>query len=162
MRVVDDGLLDAVIVQARASARRRHMHLLHGDYADPVQRMLNALEPDSYVPPHRHFEADRVEVFMALRGRLGVLEFDDAGGVLRALVLDPRGPARGVEIPMDAWHTIVALEAGTVAYEVKGGPFDPARAKERAPWAPPEGDPRAPAYLASLRQAALAAVPPAS
>jgi cupin fold WbuC family metalloprotein len=162
VRPIDDGLLDAVTARARASARRRHMHLFHGDYADPVQRMLNALEPDSYVPPHRHFEGDRVEVFMALRGRLGVLEFDDTGAVCRALVLDPRGPARGVEIPMGTWHTIVALDPGTVAYEVKEGPYDPARAKEPAPWAPPEGDPRAPAYLARLREAARAAAAPPS
>ncbi|HEY7677338.1 MAG TPA: WbuC family cupin fold metalloprotein [Candidatus Methylomirabilis sp.] len=162
MRSIDDGLLDAVTVRARESARRRHMHVFHGEYADPVQRMLNALEPDSYVPPHRHFEGDRVEVFVALRGRLGILEFDDAGAVRGALVLDPRGPVRGAEVPMGAWHTIVALDPGTVAYEVKEGPYDPARAKEPAPWAPAEGDPQVPSYLARLREAALAAPAPAS
>ncbi len=163
MRPIDDRLLDAATAQARTSVRRRHMHRFHQADAEPVQRMLNALEPESYIAPHRHPDADRVEVFVALRGRLGVLEFDDAGTVRHAVVLDPRGPTRGIEIPPGVWHTIVALDPGTVAFEVEPGPYDPARAKEAAPWAPPEGDPRAPAYLARLRDvfaAAHASAPP--
>ncbi len=160
MRPIDECLLNAASAHARTSARRRHMHRFHQEYAEPVQRMLNALEPESYVPPHRHADAGTVEVFVALRGRLGVLEFDDAGAVRNVFVLDPGGPVRGIEIPPNAWHTILALDPGTVAYEVKPGPYDPARAKEPAPWAPPEGDPGAPAYLARLHAAVVAAPAP--
>jgi cupin fold WbuC family metalloprotein len=160
VRPFDDRLLDAVTARARSVARRRHMHNFHGDYAEPLQRMLNALEPESYVQPHRHRPGSDVEVFVALRGRLGVLEFDEAGGACAALVLDPAGPVRGIEIPPGIWHTILALSPGTVVYEVKLGPYDPAGAKDPAPWAPPEGHPDAPAYLARLR-AAFAAAPAA-
>ena len=160
MRPIDNGLLDAVTAQARTSARRRHMHRLHREYGEPVQRMLNALEPESYVAPHRHPAADTMEVFVALRGRLGVVEFDDAGTVRHAVVLDPRGPTQGIEVPPRAWHTIVALDPGTVAFEVKPGPYDPARAKEAAPWAPPEDDPHAPGYPARLRDVFTAAAIP--
>ena len=151
MQLITDVLLDEVTARARASARRRHMHNFHGDYTEPVQRMLNALEPESYIAPHRHPDPGKVEVFVALRGRLGVLEFEDAGTVRRGFVLEPNGPTHGIEIPAAVWHTILALAPGTVVYEVKPGPYDPARAKEHPPWAPPEGDPGAPAYLASLK-----------
>ena len=153
MLAIDDALLDAVTARARASARRRHMHNFHRDYAEALQRMLNALEPETYIPPHRHEGAGMVEVFVVLRGRLGVLEFDDAGTVRRAFVLDRNSPTQGIEIPPGAWHTILALAPGTVVYEVKPGPFDPTRAKEHPPWAPPEGDPDAAAYLARLKSA---------
>lgn len=160
MQFIDDRLLDAASARARASARRRHMHNLHRDYAEPLQRMVNALEPDTYVPPHRHAKADEVEVFVALRGRLGVLEFDDGGEVRRAFILDPAGPTRGLEVPAGVWHTILALDPGVVVFEAKAGPYEPDRAKMPAPWAPPEGDPRAPAYLARLRAAVPASLTP--
>ena len=153
LRPIEDRLLDAASARARAGARRRHMHNFHRDAAEPIQRMLNALEPESYVQPHRHRPGSEVEIFVGLRGRLGVLAFDEAGAVCAAFVLDPAGPVRGIEIPAGIWHTILALEPGTVVYEVKAGPYDPARAKEPAPWAPPEGDPRATGYLARLREA---------
>ena len=159
MRPIEDRLLDAASARARSGARRRHMHNFHQDYGEPIQRMLNALEPDSYVQPHRHPPGSDVEVFVGLRGRLGVLEFDEAGAVRGAFVVDPAGPVRGIEIPSGTWHTILALDPGTVAYEVKAGPYDPASAKEPAPWAPPEGDPLAPEALARFR-AAFAAAPP--
>lgn len=135
------------------------MHNFHRGSAEPIQRMLNALEPESYVQPHRHGPGSDVEIFVGLRGRLGVLAFDDEGAVRAAFVVDPAGPVRGIEIPAGIWHTILALEPGTVAYEVKAGPYDPARAKEPAPWAPPEGDPRAPGYLARLRETMTADAP---
>lgn len=163
MQPIDEKLLDEVTARARASARRRHMHNFHSDYAEPVQRMLNALEPDTYIAPHRHPDPGKLEVFVALRGRLGVLEFDDAGTVRRAFVLECNSPTQGIEIPAGAWHTILALAPGTVVYEVKPGPYDPARAKEHPPWALPEGDPCAPAYLETLRVAigaAASSVPP--
>src|SRR5574341_779979 len=133
IRPFDDRLLYAVTARARSGARRRHMHNFHGNYADPLQRMLNALEPESYVAPHRHPGADKIEAFVVLRGRLGVVEFDDGGTVRRAFVLARNGPVQGIEIPPRAWHTILALESGTVVYEMKAGPYDPARAKEHPP-----------------------------
>ncbi len=159
LRPIEDRLLDTASALARSGARRRHMHNFHRDSAEPIQRMLNALEPESYVQPHRHRPGSDVEIFLGLRGRLGVLEFDEEGAVRGAVILDPAGPVRGIEIPAGIWHTILALEPGTVVYEVKAGPYDPARAKEPAPWAPPEGDPHAPGYLARLREALGAGAP---
>lgn len=105
---------------------------------------------DSYIRPHRHSDYRTNECILALRGAFALITFDDGGGVQS---IHRFGRAEGdlvvVELRPSSWHTVVALEPGSVLFE--SGPFDADRAKDLAAWAPAEGAPEAAAYLASLQ-----------
>jgi len=148
---IDRALLDAVTLEARASARKRMNRNFHAAGSDRCNRLLNAVEPESYIAPHRHLDSAKDEVFVVLRGRFGVAIFDDAGGLVRTHVLAAGADCMGVDIPHGTWHTLVSLEPGSVFLEAKAGPYAPLSPAERAPWAPAEGAPEAAAYLARLR-----------
>jgi cupin fold WbuC family metalloprotein len=152
LRLVDWVLLDMATAAARQSPRRRHILRFH-ELPEVLQRMVNAVEPESYAQPHQHRDPDKAEVFVCLRGRAVVVRFDAAGEILESTMVAAGGPVLGVEIPPQAWHTLLALEPGTVLFEVKEGPYEAATDKRFAPWAPPESDTAmARAYLAALRQ----------
>jgi cupin fold WbuC family metalloprotein len=145
----DDQLLDQAVEAAQHSPRKRHIIRLH-EHEEAVQRMLNAIEPESYARPHRH--ADRPETLVAMRGSVLVARFADDGTPVEGVVASAAGPVRGVEIPPGAWHGVIALQHGSVVFEVTLGPYDPATHKEFADWAPPEQDRQAGLeYIARLR-----------
>ena len=151
-RAIDAILLDALENQARSSPRARQHLNLHRDYGDPCQRFLNAVLSHSYIRPHRHASDPKVETLFALRGKLGVITFDDVGAVQSTTILShDDGGASGIELASDEWHTAIALSSSAVILEMKAGPFNPGAAKEIAPWAPPENSAEAPAYLEMLR-----------
>ena len=149
--LIDQALLDEVCAQAAASPRRRKNHNFHPRDDHPAHRLLNAMQPDSYIPPHRHLDADKDETFVVLRGLLGLAVFDDEGALLRSVRVGAGGTALGVDIPHGRWHTVVALEPDTVFLEAKAGPYLPLTEAERAPWAPAENSPDAAAYLTALK-----------
>ncbi len=149
--VIDDQLLDEVCAEAAASPRRRKNRNFHPRDDHPGHRLLNALMADTYIPPHRHLDANKDETYVVLRGRLGLVEFDDAGNVVRTLKVGAGGAAIGVDVAHGTWHTAVALEDDTVFLEAKAGPYLPLTAEEKAPWAPAENSPAAPSYLAGLK-----------
>jgi cupin fold WbuC family metalloprotein len=152
LRLIDRGLLEAVTGQARASPRGRKNYNFHAQDAHPANRLLNAIEPGSYVQPHRHLDANKDETFIVLRGRLGLVLLDEAGAVTRTVVLAAGGEAIGADVPHGTYHTLISLEPGSVFFEAKAGPYRPIDENERAPWAPREGDPQAAAYLADLER----------
>lgn len=151
--VIDDALLDEVCAEAAASPRRRKNRNFHPLDDHPAHRLLNAMQPDSYIPPHRHLDPHKDETFVVLRGLLGVLIFDDAGKPVRSLKVGAGAAALGVDIPHATWHTAVALEPDTVFLEAKAGPYLPFLAAEKAPWAPAENTVEAARYLAVLKAA---------
>lgn len=115
--------------------------------------MVNAVEPESYVRPHRHLRPDKVEVFLCLRGRGALVTFDDGGAIQDVAILSADGDCWGAEVPPGTWHTLVSLEPGSVFYEVIEGPYDPDSHKKFAPWAP--GEEEGQAYLEHLRERIL-------
>lgn len=143
--------LDALSADARAAPRRRINRNFHPDHAHPAHRLLNAVEPGSYVRPHRHADPLKDETFVALRGAFGVVLFDEAGNVTRTAVIRADGELVGAHIPAGVFHSLVALESGSVFFEVKAGPYDVLTDKEWGGWSPPENDPAAASYLAKLR-----------
>ncbi len=147
---IEKSLLNQVSQQAKASKRRRMNHNFHTDYADTLQRMLNAMEPLSYIQPHKHENPDKTEVFFALRGRIVVIEFDEYGNVADHILLDPLTGNFGAEIPDRTFHTIIALDPDSVAYEIKDGPYTPIDDKNFASWAPKEGSENVEDYLSGL------------
>jgi cupin fold WbuC family metalloprotein len=154
-----EGLLDLAAEMGRGSPRRRHIIRFH-ELDEAFQRMLNAIEPESYTRPHRHLEPAKPEVFIALRGSALIVRFWDNGEVLEGVVIDAEGPVRGIEIPAGAWHCLVSLATGTVMFEAKEGPYVQANDKDFAAWAPPETDVEGgQAFVAGLRAHFSALVP---
>lgn len=148
--LIDQELLDAATREARDNPRRRKNRNFHEDDAAIAHRLLNAIEPGSYVAPHRHLDVNKDETIVVLRGRLAVFLFDDDGDIRQTVVLLPLGAVCGVNIPHGVYHTLLALDSGTVMLEAKAGPYQPLGDDERAPWAPAEGEPEAPAYARML------------
>jgi cupin fold WbuC family metalloprotein len=143
-------MLAALAAEARGAARLRRNRNFHGDLAEPSHRLLNAIEPGSYIVPHRHRDPARDETIIAVAGRLGVIVFDDAGVIAAKHVLEPCGEAIGVDLSAGTWHSLVALVPGTVMFEAKAGPYVPPSPEDLAPWAPREGEPGSREYGARL------------
>jgi cupin fold WbuC family metalloprotein len=147
---IDNRLLDLNIEKAKKSERKRINHNFHNDLNDPFQRMLNTIEPESYCRPHKHSNPPKREVFIILKGKAVVIEFDDNGEVVDKIILKPEKGEFGVEIPPHTWHTIISLESGTIVYECKDGPYIPLTDKDFATWAPEEGKPKSMIFMKDL------------
>ncbi|MFH0894232.1 MAG: WbuC family cupin fold metalloprotein [Bacteroidota bacterium] len=147
---INQSLLTTVSKEAAQSLRKRKNYNFHKETSDPIQRLLNAMEPGTYVCPHKHEDPDKREVFFILKGKAAVIEFDEEGNITDHEILDPIHGRYAAEIPARVYHTIVCLEAGTVAYEVKDGPYSPADDKSFAAWAPQEGSEKCDEYLNDL------------
>ncbi len=145
--LINKDLLDEVVGKAQKSPRKRMNHNFHNSFSDPINRMLNAMEPGTYCRPHKHENPDKREVFIVLKGKLALVIFDDEGTITRVVKLIPKEGFYGVEIPAKTWHTVVSLEQGSIAYELKDGPYDANDDKHFASWAPEEGTVEAEAYL---------------
>ena len=148
--IIDGDFLDQISSRAKESSRQRKNYNFHASDDDTCHRLLNAIEPDSYIPPHRHHDVRKDETLIAVRGRLGVFFFDELGAVTAMAALAPAGETVGVNIPHGIYHALIALEPGSVFFEAKSGPYLPLTPQEKAPWAPAEGDPTAASYLAEL------------
>jgi cupin fold WbuC family metalloprotein len=149
---IDLDLVQRKAYDAARSARRREIHIFHEGDADPLQRMLNALQPGSYVRPHRHLDPPKSESLIVLQGMLGYVSFSDDGLPEEEsyLVLDTARDVYGCDIRPGVWHTIFALTPDTVVFEVKPGPYHAARDKDFALWAPQEYSPEAAVFLAEI------------
>ena len=125
---IDYIILDKLTAQAKESPRLRMNLDLRNSDADSSQRMLNAIEPGSVVPVHRHQKTS--ETVVVLRGRV-VEEYYSSAGVLEASCeLAAGGPVCALNIPAGQWHTLRALESGTVILEMKDGPYEPIGAED--------------------------------
>ena len=120
---INKELLDNLTAQAKASARLRMNYDLRNSSEDTSQRMLNAIEPESVVPIHRHKKTS--ETLVVLRGRVVEEFYDDGGVCYESVEVSPQGPVYALNIPAGAWHTLRSLESGTVILEMKDGAFDP-------------------------------------
>jgi cupin fold WbuC family metalloprotein len=160
MKQIDSTLLDTLIAKAKDAPRKRAHFNLHPELNDPVQRLCIAMEPETYVRPHRHSDPETWEVLVILRGSLALTIFDDKGKVLERTVLKAGGPVTALEFPLNTWHAPVSLEPGTVVFEIKQGPYKQIAEQNLAPWAPAEGMPDAPIFLEWYRTAKVGDVPP--
>ena len=136
--IIDNTLIDKLTAQAKESPRLRMNMDLRNSSADSSQRMLNAIEPGSVVPVHRHQKTS--ETVVVLRGRVVEDYYDDAGVLVDSFVLGdchvadaPRNDvpvACALNIPAGQWHTLRALESGTVILEMKDGAYEAIRAED--------------------------------
>jgi cupin fold WbuC family metalloprotein len=141
-------LIDRVTAEARRSPRLRMNHNFHPELSDPVQRLLNALEPYTYIRPHKH--STKEESFVLLRGTVLAVVFEDDGRIRDHAVLSHTTGILGIEFEENCYHMLTSLETGSVVYEIKEGPFVPHTEGSSAPWAPAEGTPEARTFLTNV------------
>ena len=139
MMKITDEIINKTSDKAKTSERHRCNYNFHKSYGDPIQRFLNAVEPNSYLRPHKHEDPDKTEIFLSLKGRVLIVEFDDNGSITDHFILDLQDGKIGVEIPPKTWHSFIALQEGSVLYEIKEGPFVQGAGMIFAEWAPEEG-----------------------
>lgn len=152
MKVIDQDRLDQLSREASDSERRRKNLNMHDDYADPCQRLFNAMEPGTYIRPHRHVDPPKAECFIAVRGRMILVVFDDNGDVERAIPFGVGSDVVAIELPPGLWHMLIVLEPGSIFFETKPGPYAPLADKDFAPWAPAENSPDIGQYLSALTE----------
>ena len=121
---ITQAILDKLTAEAKASPRLRMNLDLRNSAEDQSQRMLNAIEPGSPLPIHRHQKTS--ETVVCLRGRLVEEYYDELERIcMERIALSPNGPVVALNIPAGQWHTVQALESGTVIMEVKDGAYEP-------------------------------------
>lgn len=120
---ITQALLDDLTAQAKASPRLRMNYDLRNSVADGSQRMLNAIEPGSPLPIHRHMKSS--ETVVCLRGHLREVFYNEAGKVTEVIDLAPGGECVALCIPIGQWHGVEVLESGTVILECKDGAYEP-------------------------------------
>lgn len=150
MKSLNRADLAALSTQAAAAPRLRAHCNLHAELADPIQRLAIAMEPGTYVRPHRH--PHTFEMLIPLAGAFDLIQFDDGGTVIARTRLGGDGLAVCEQLP-GSWHAVIALEPGSVIFEVKHGPYAPLATADLAAWSPAEGAPDMAAMLDFLAQA---------
>lgn len=123
MIIINNTLLDTITEKARTSPRLRMNFNLHDSLDSPVQRLMNALEPGTELPIHRHRHTD--ETYIVLRGAIKVFLYNDDKTLKEQVLLNPCDGEYGINIPAGQFHTVEVLEKGTVIFEVKEGPYTP-------------------------------------
>ena len=121
MKIIDEQLLNEVGAQAKESPRLRMNYNFHQSLDELCHRFINAVEPGTEVPIHRHPTKD--ESFVILRGKVRVTTHNDDGSVIESVVLCAEEGRFGVDIPKGVWHKLESLESGSVVFECKEGPF---------------------------------------
>ena len=127
MKIIDQSLLNNVSAEAKESPRLRMNYNFHQSMDDKCHRFLNAVEPGTVVPIHRHPTKD--ESFVVLRGKVKVSTYNDDGSVIDSVVLSQEDGRYGVDIPKGVWHNLEAIEPDSVIFECKEGPFVPHEAE---------------------------------
>jgi cupin fold WbuC family metalloprotein len=153
MKLIDRALVANLHARALASPRLRTHHNLHASHDEAIQRMCMAMEPGTYIRPHRH--PDKWELLLIISGAMLVLSFDDAGTVLTRSQLAAGDDIYGLENPAGTWHAVATSAPATVVLEVKHGPYTPTPEQDLAHWAPPEGHTRATEFERWYRNAQI-------
>jgi cupin fold WbuC family metalloprotein len=148
LRTITQNQIDELIQQAHHAPRKRVIYRLH-EHDEPVQRMVNALVPGTYIAPHKHESPDKVELFNILKGHVAVLEFDAYGSIANIVHLQAQGIYRIVDIVPRTYHTIFVLEPSALL-EIIQGPYDATTHKQFASWCPSEDSPKARDYMIYL------------
>jgi cupin fold WbuC family metalloprotein len=153
MKLIDKTLLDTVSAQARENRRLRMNCNFHATLDAPLNRLLNAMEPGTYFPPHRHLNPPKDESLIVLRGKVAVFIFDDDGTTTFSALMSPDDGVYGIDIEAGVYHSLVVLEPDTVVFEAKPGPYLPLAAADVARWAPSPDDKQATDnYIKKLKQ----------
>ena len=121
--LIDKTLLDALTARAKTSSRLRMNYDLRNSPEDHSQRMLNALEPGTVMPIHRHRNSS--ETVVVLRGKVKWLYYDDNGSLTDSFIVEAGSNLCGLNVPQGQWHSLECMESGSVIFEAKDGVWEP-------------------------------------
>ena len=125
---IDNQLLDTLSAQAKANPRLRQSYDLRTTPEDQSQRILNAVEPGTILPIHRH--RGSTETIVVLRGKVVQHYYNDAGNKTSSFELAPNSAQVGMSVPVGQWHALESLEEGSVIFECKDGAYQPLSAED--------------------------------
>ena len=126
--IIDVSLLNGLTEQAKENPRLRQNYDMRNSEYDGSQRMLNALEPGTVMPIHRHRSSS--ETMIVIKGSLKEYFYDDMGNVIGEWVCAPNTDCVGLNVPAGQWHNLECLESGTVLFEAKDGSWEPLKAED--------------------------------
>lgn len=126
--IIDQKLLDLLSAQAKVNPRLRHALDLRTTPEDQSQRILNAVEPGTVLPIHRH--RGSTETIVCLRGKVVQHYYDNNGQKIDSYVLAPNAPQVAMSVPIGQWHALESLEEGSVIFECKDGTYEPLAAED--------------------------------
>ena len=121
--LIDKKVLDDLSAQAKANPRLRQAMDLRNNPDDLSQRILNALEPGTVMPIHRHHASS--ETVVVLRGKIEWIFYDNEGNETERVTLEAYGEHRMLNVEKDRWHSLICLEPDSVLFESKDGPYHP-------------------------------------
>jgi cupin fold WbuC family metalloprotein len=152
VKIVTSDLLAQLSAEARQNKRLRKNYNIHLSDESKCHRLLNAIEPESYIRPHCHLDPEKDETFILMSGKLGIVVFADDGEIVGTVLLSHVSGNLAADIPHGVFHTAVSLESGTLFFEAKAGPYRQLSEAEISTWSPSEADvPHAKTFLANLR-----------
>jgi len=154
LTLITEEQIEALLERARLSPRKRMILPFHKSDDALLHRMLNAIQPKSYIPPHRHFTSQKSESIILLRGAICYFTFSITGKILQKYHLKAGTAQFGMDTEPSVFHTFIAMEEDTVIYEVKNGPYVRETDKDFPAWSPAESDAASEAYLKMLYKAA--------
>ncbi|TYA74803.1 WbuC family cupin fold metalloprotein [Seonamhaeicola marinus] len=148
--LIENALVETAVALSKESPRKRIISPLHKSASDTLHRMLNVIQPGSYIRPHSHETDQKAESIIVLRVGICFLTFDESGNVSSHHNLYANSDTFGVDLEPNVIHSFFALEEDTVIFEVKPGPYIKKQDKGFAEWAPEENSPEADLYLKQL------------
>lgn len=136
---LSDELIQQGILASRESERRRIILPIHREQDSEVQRMINFLQPDTYIRPHKHPLKHATESLVLIQGSILFFTYHDSGEVQSEYKIESKPLPGVIDIEPGVWHSFKVLEQDTLLFECKRGPYDAETDKIFAPWAPEEG-----------------------
>lgn len=135
---------------SRESPRKRMIQRVHKTDEANVHKMFNALQPGTYITPHRHMQPEKTETVLVISGAMLFVEFSDDGAIKNHILVQPGTDAFGIDVAPHVYHTFVALKPDTLIFEIKDGPYVHDTDKDIPEWAPIEGSAEAEPFLLAL------------
>ena len=143
-------MVSDILALSRESPRKRMVQRLHKNNDAGVHKMFNAMQPGTYITPHRHMHPEKTETVVVVSGAMLFVEFEDTGEYRKHTLLQPGTETFGVDVAPHIYHTFVTLKPDTLIFEIKDGPYDKDTDKDIPDWSPREGTPEAEPYLLDL------------
>ncbi|CAN5271072.1 WbuC family cupin fold metalloprotein [soil metagenome] len=147
---LSEDQIERGLTASRKSSRKRIILPIHRKQEAEVQRMINFLQPGTYIRPHKHTMPHASESIVLLLGSIRFFTFDAHGDVLTDHKLRSKPVPDVMDIEPETWHSFLVLERDTIIFECKKGPYDAKTDKEFALWAPEEGDEKAAKFMEEL------------
>ena len=128
MRLIDQKLMDELSAQAKANPRLRQHYDLRDSADANSQQMLNAMEPGTVIPVHRHMKSS--ESIVMLRGKLLMRLYEGDGSISDEFIMEPCGERPLVQVDLGQWHSLEVLEEGTIALMAQDGKYEEMRGED--------------------------------